>query len=152
MDFERYHPGPPDPALREKLGIRPEEKVLCYNGNSHFANGAEMQSLYEAVFLLNRRGVPCRLVRTGLDAADFSRRFPADELTSHILHLGFVEAARLPALLRLADVLVQPGESNRFKHAPAALQAAGVPGFGTARDHAPGERRPARAPGRERRW
>ena len=25
-----------------------------------------------------------------------------------------MEAARLPALLRLADVLVQPGESNRF--------------------------------------
>ena len=114
VDFERYHPGPPDPALRVKLGIRPEEKILCYNGNSHFANGAEMQSLYEAVFLLNRRGVPCRLIRTGLDAADFSRRFPADELASQIVHLGFVEAARLPALLRLADVLVQPGESNRF--------------------------------------
>ena len=114
VDFARYHPGPPDPALRASLGIRPEEKILCYNGNSHFANGAEMQSLYEAVFLLNRRGVPCRLIRTGLDAADFPRRFPADELAAHILHLGFVEAARLPALLRLADVLVQPGESNRF--------------------------------------
>ena len=114
VDFERYHPGPPDLGLRASLGIRPGEKILCYTGNSHFANGAEMQSLYEAVFLLNRQGTPCRLIRTGVDAADFPARFPSVELARYILHLGFVEPSRLPGLLRLADVLVQPGESNRF--------------------------------------
>ncbi len=114
VDFAQYHPAPPDDALREALGIRPEEKVICYNGNSHFANGAEMASLYEAVFLLNERGIACRLVRTGLDAADFSGRFAADALARHVLHLGFVDQARLPDLLRLADVLVQPGENNKF--------------------------------------
>ena len=114
VDFERYHPGPPDPGLRAALGIRSGEKILCYTGNSHFANGAEVQSLYEAVFLLNRQGVPCRLVRTGVDAADFPPRFPPGELARYIVDLGFVEPARLPGLLRLADVLVQPGERNRF--------------------------------------
>ncbi len=114
VDFRVYHPGPPDLVLRESLGLRPEEKVLCYTGSSHFANGSEMQSLYEAVFLLNRLGVPCRLIRTGWDAADFPARFAPDELANYVLHLGFVEQARLPALLRLADVLVQPGEDDAF--------------------------------------
>ncbi len=114
VDFRAYHPGAPDPGLRESLGIGPEEKILCYPGNSHFANGGEVQSLYEAVFLLNARGVPCRLVRTGFDDASFPARFPADALARHVRHLGFVEAPRLPGLLRLADVLVQPGETNAF--------------------------------------
>ena len=114
VDFEQYHLGPPDPGLRAALGIRPGEKIVCYTGNSHFANGAEMQSLYEAVFLLNRQGSSCRLIRTGVDAADFPPRFPSGEVARYVLHLGFVEPARLPGLLRLADVLVQPGESNGF--------------------------------------
>ncbi len=114
VDFQAYHPGAPDPALRASLGIRPGEKILCYPGSSHFANGEEMGNLYEAVFLLNRRGTPCRLVRTGRDTPDFPARFAPDELAKTVLHLGFVERSRLPGLLRLADVLVQPGADDAF--------------------------------------
>ncbi len=73
-----------------------------------------MQSLYEAVFLFNRRGAPCRLIRTGWDTPDFPARFAPDLLTRHVLHLGFVERTRLPDLLRLADMLVQPGADDAF--------------------------------------
>ncbi len=114
VDFEVYHPGPPDVGLRASLGIRADERVLVYPGNSHFANDRELQSLYEAVFLLNRGGTPCRLIRTGLDTVDFSGRFAADDLAKWVLNLGFVERSLLPELLRLADVLVQPGEDNAF--------------------------------------
>lgn len=116
VDFSRYHPGPPDPVLRASLGLRSDEKVICYPGSSHFANGLEMASLYEAVFALNRGGQACRLVRTGRDTPDFVRRFDPGEVSRHVLHLGFVERARLPGLLRLADVLVQPGEDDAFNH------------------------------------
>ncbi len=114
VDFAQYYPGPPDAGLRASLGLGDEEKVICYPGNSHFANDRELQSLYEAVFLLNRTGTPCRLLRTGLDTVDFAGRFAPDELARHVLHLGFVARERLPGLLRLADVLVQPGEDNAF--------------------------------------
>ncbi len=116
VNFRRYHPGPPDPALRAFLGLRADEKVICYPGSSHFANGLEMANLYEAVFALNRSGIPCRLVRTGWDTPDFIDRFDPGEVSRHILHLGFVERDRLPGLLRLADVLVQPGEDDAFNH------------------------------------
>ncbi len=114
VDFSRYHPGPPDPEVRASLGLRSDEKILCYPGSSHFANGAEMTSLYEAVFLLNRGGVPCRLLRTGHDTPEFAGRFAPDDLSKHVLPLGFVDRGRLPGLLRLADVLVQPGADDAF--------------------------------------
>ncbi len=116
VDFRLFHPGPPDPALRASLGVRADERILCYPGSSHFANGAELASLYEAVFALNRGGTPCRLIRTGRDTPKFVRRFDPEERARHVLHLGFVDRDRLPGLLRLADVLVQPGEDDAFNH------------------------------------
>ena len=114
VDFAVFRPGPPDPALRASLGIGPGEKVVCYPGSSHFANAEEMAALYGAVFLLNAAGTPCRLVRTGHDTPEFLARFSPDDLTRYVRHLGFVERARLPGLLRLADVLVQPGRADKF--------------------------------------
>ena len=114
VDLAFYRPGPPDGALRAELGIGADERVLCYPGSSHFANGDEMAGLYEAVFLLNERGFPCRLIRTGRDDARFLARFAPDRLARYVVHLGVVERARLPALLRLADVLVQPGRDDAF--------------------------------------
>lgn len=111
VDFRVYHPGPPDPGLRASLGLAPGERVLVYPGNSHFANRDELQNLYDAVALLNAQGVPCRLIRTGADTVAFPLRpVPA----GCVLHLGFVDRARLPELLRLADVLVQPGVADAF--------------------------------------
>ena len=114
VDFLRYHPGEPDAGLRSSLGLRDGERVICYPGSSHFANGIEMASLYEAVFALNRGGTPCRLLRTGHDTPEFIARFAAEDRAQSVLHLGYVDRARLPALLRLADVLVQPGADDAF--------------------------------------
>ena len=114
VDFARYHPDPADVALRASLGIRAGEKILCYPGSSHFANQQEMQNLYEAMFLLNANGIPTRLIRTAYDDPDFLARFKPDKLARYVLHLGFVDRARLPSLLRLADVLVQPGRDDAF--------------------------------------
>ena len=114
VDFSRFRPAAANRALRESLGIRSEEKVLVYPGSSHFANAGEMGSLYEAVFQLNQEGMPCRLIRTGYDEPDFHARFPAADLARFVLNLGFVDRARLPDLLRLADALVQPGVADDF--------------------------------------
>ena len=114
VDFSRFHPGAADGTLRESLGIRQEEKILVYPGSSHFANAGEMGNLYGAVFRLNREGVPCRLIRTGYDDPAFRERFTAADLATFVLNLGFVDRARVPDLLRLADALVQPGEADDF--------------------------------------
>ena len=113
VDFSFYRPQPPDPALRAELGVRDEEKLIVLTGSNTFANEAEIRELYLAVALLNQRGTPTRLVRTGFNTPQFQDTLPPAVL-AHVIDLGFVEKAKLPRLLALADVLVQPGRPGAF--------------------------------------
>jgi glycosyltransferase involved in cell wall biosynthesis len=113
VDFTLYHPQEPNGEYRAELGLRPEEKVIVFTGSNTFANEPEMRDLYLAVALLNQRGTPTRLVRTGFNSPTFIEGL-AEDVRRHALDLGFVEKAKLPQLLALADVLVQPGRSGPF--------------------------------------
>jgi len=113
VDFSLYHAQEPNPALRRELGLRDEEKVIVFTGSNTFANEPEMRELYLAVALLNREGPPTRLVRTGFNTPSFLAGI-ADDVRRHVLDLGFVAKDRLPRLLALADVLVQPGRAGPF--------------------------------------
>ena len=111
----------PDPAagdaVRERLGIAPSTLIAVYTGNVHESNVAEVRSLYLAVALANRMGLPMRLVRTGLDFVPLAEH-GEDLLRAHAHELGFVERALLPRLVHAADFLVQPGRAdawNRFR-------------------------------------
>lgn len=113
VDFDFYQPQAPDQALRAELGLAPGEKVIAFTGSNTFANEPEMRELYVAIRLLNQRGVPTRLIRTGFSHPKFVEGLP-EELRAHVLNLGFVAKAQLPRLLALADVLVQPGRCGPF--------------------------------------
>ena len=113
VDFNLYKPSAPSQALRKELGLRQEEKVLVFTGSNTFANEPEMRELYLAVALLNQRGTPTRLIRTGFNSPTFLASLALDS-TAFVLDLGFVAKSRLPELLTLADVLVQPGHAGPF--------------------------------------
>ena len=113
VDFSLYQPQPRDPALCRELGLRSYEKVIVFTGSRTFANEPEVRDLYAAVRLLNERGLPTRLVRTGFNSPEFQAGFAAG-FKDIVIDLGFVEKARLPKLLALADVLVQPGRAGAF--------------------------------------
>lgn len=113
VDTTLYRPQPPDAALREELRLRSGEKVIAFTGSVTFANASEMRDLYVAVRELNRDGVPTRLVRTGLTHPDFAASLGFDA-AAFVTELGFVAKERLPRLLALADVLVQPGRAGPF--------------------------------------
>lgn len=113
VDAALYHPQPPDPAQRRELGLRDDERVVTYTGSVTFANEAEMRELYAAIKLLNDRGTPTRLLRTGFTLPDFGKSLGFDP-APFVIELGFIDKARLPRLLALADVLVQPGHSGFF--------------------------------------
>lgn len=112
IDAGLYSPPASDPAFRRELGLRDDEKIIVFTGSVTFVNEAEMRELYVAVSLLNQRGRPTRLIRTGLNTPPFLQGLAFDQ--SCILDLGFIEKARLPKLLALADVLVQPGHPGPF--------------------------------------
>ena len=113
VDLEAFRPMPPDAALRERLGLAPGERVLVYPGGLNDFTRPGIETLCRAVHVINERGTPCRLVRTGPVALDFLDRLPSGA-ASRVLDLGIVGRDELPALLALADVLVQPGRNDPF--------------------------------------
>ncbi len=113
IDPALYRPQAAAPSRRTELGLGADERVIVFTGSNTFANEPEMRELYVAVRLLNQRGIPTRLVRTGFNSSHFLKGVPAD-VQAHVLDLGFVAKAELPGLLALADVLVQPGRPGAF--------------------------------------
>jgi glycosyltransferase involved in cell wall biosynthesis len=114
FDAEMDWAQPRDERLREQLGISPAEKVVVYTGNVHAANQREVSSLYLALALLRRRGVPVRLVRTGQDHARLYDPALADVMREIVIEMGTRPRAELPRIVSLADVLVQPGGPDPF--------------------------------------
>lgn len=113
-DASIYRPLPRDTDLRSALGIAATDIVLFYHGNVHPSNAREVGSLYAAVALLNARGRRTFLIRTGRDGAGLLDEAAA-AIGPFLLHLGHVAQAKfLPALLRLADCFVQPGQPGAF--------------------------------------
>ena len=112
-DQELFHPQPRHDLERRDLGIPKNSTVLVYTGNVHGANAHEVRSLYLAVAMLNREGHPATLVRTGTDYYAF---LGSDEAWGrrYSIELGVVSYSRIPEVLGLADVLVQPGKPGEF--------------------------------------
>ena len=101
-------------ALLAGLGVEPGHRVIVYPGNLHAANRREMFSLYVAVHILRRRGWGVTLIRTGEDYAP-----GLDVAFEHLRGVVSRELGRLPrremlTVMKLADVLVQPGAPNTF--------------------------------------
>lgn len=108
-----FFPRPRDPQLLEQLGLTADTAILCYTGNVHSANARDVRSLYLAAAILDREGTPARLIRTGRDFCSFLG--PDEEWAQKVsIELGHVSYQEIPALLSLADVLVQPGTDNAF--------------------------------------
>jgi glycosyltransferase involved in cell wall biosynthesis len=113
VDFTLYRAEPADPAFRDEIGLPDDDRVIVFTGSNTFANEPEMRELYLAVALLNQRGIPTSLVRTGFNSPRFLDGL-APDVKRHVIDLGFIEKAKLPRLLALADVLVQPGHAGPF--------------------------------------
>ena len=112
-DEELFHPRARDPALLDQFGLSEGTTILCYTGNVHSANARDVRSLYLAAAILDREGVPARLIRTGRDFCPFLG--PDEEWARWVsIELGHIQYQEIPGILSLADVLVQPGTNNAF--------------------------------------
>jgi len=114
VDLEFFAPRKVDPLLREKYGIKQNEKIIVYPGGMNGFTKPLIKSLCEAVHLINNKGFPCKLLRTGPFKLDFTKTLPKGS-ADKILDLGLLPREELPNLLSLADVLVQPGKVDPFE-------------------------------------
>jgi glycosyltransferase involved in cell wall biosynthesis len=112
-EADLLHQTTPPAALRERLHLADEDLVVFYPGNITRANAGEVEQLYLAITRLNERGVPARLIHTGMvDEAKFVQRLGLNPDWFH--ELGFVPRTELGSLYGAADVLVQPGRADAF--------------------------------------
>jgi glycosyltransferase involved in cell wall biosynthesis len=111
-------PAPPTAEARARLlqglSAPPETRLIVYPGNQHPANRNEVLSLYVAVQILRRRGLPVLLLRTGEDYGA-----PADVAYARLKGMVSRELGRLPRqqvlrLISAADLLIQPGPPDVF--------------------------------------
>lgn len=104
----------PDPADQRKgYDIPPSTTVITYTGTIHRGNADDMRDLYHTIALLNREGDPTRLLRTGETHINGFAASVA-EAAPYVHELGFVPRAKLPGLLAMADLLIQPGRPGVF--------------------------------------
>jgi len=103
-----------DKELRHTLQISLEDKVVVYTGNVHHANRLDVYNLYQAIWLLRQQGFPIRLLRTGRDFAPFLDRELRKHKNEFCIELGHVSRNKLPTIIALADILVQPGLVDQF--------------------------------------
>lgn len=113
LDRERFYPREKDSALLSLLGLQSDQLLLCYIGNVHAANWREVRSLYLAVALARREGLSVRLIRAGRDFYPFWGSGNNWTLDCSV-NLGMIANREIPAVLSLADLLVQPGKSDPF--------------------------------------
>jgi glycosyltransferase involved in cell wall biosynthesis len=112
FEEDLFVPQAADQALRSSLGIAAEERVVVYAGNVHLSNSSEVRSLYLAIGLLNRRGIPVRLVRLGSDYVDFLA--DVADLKTYEVSVPYQPRRELPAYFALSEVFVQPGRASSF--------------------------------------
>lgn len=112
-DEELFRQSPVNHDMRNRMAIPPHHTVLVYPGNVHASNAAEVRSLYTAVALLNREGVPVTLVRAGRDFCEF---LDQDGVWAKpfVIELGLVAHKNMPGILAMADLFVQPGQPGEF--------------------------------------
>jgi phosphatidyl-myo-inositol dimannoside synthase len=111
VDAAVFTPGPPDPALREALGIGSEEQVLGFSGELRHKKGAAF--VLDALVHVRRSRPACLLVIGEIRAREQSQlallgsQRPED--AARVIVTGHLsQPAEVARHLRLVDVYLQP--------------------------------------------
>lgn len=133
VDVEKFKPGIAN-YWREKLGIKPEEKLILFYGALDKRKGLNV--LIDAFSILNSKSQSLDsglvIVGTGPEQETLKLQTKNHKLQTKIVFLDWMPNDQLPALLNAADVFVYPsvpsgGWEEQFGYAMAEASACGAP-------------------------
>lgn len=101
-------------ASHNRFGAPDGDTILVYNGNIHETNTPEVRSLFLAVQALRRCGRRVTILKTGRNSLSDQRWIQEAIDSGAVIDLGFIDRKELASVLGVADILVQPGRSDRF--------------------------------------
>jgi len=113
VDLEQFRPDLATETEFKQLGLAEGSQVIAYTGNTTFANLEDLRVLYDAVAALRQKGRPVVLVKTGYQMEALAAH-PLCQDPDGYRDLGFIEKSRIPVLLAMSAVLVQPGRPGLF--------------------------------------
>jgi len=134
IDPERFSPGPRDPALAARLGLREDDEVVLTV--SRLAPRKGHRTTLRAIAKLARTRPHLKYVFTGVGEHVRELMSLAGELgiTARVIAAGFVPDTELPALYRLANVfalLAEPPTADDVEGFGVALLEAAATGLPT---------------------
>lgn len=100
--------------MADRLGLDDIDIVIVYHGGLNGFTRGPLIDLCNAIGLINAQGISCRLIRTGNNKINFWEELDL-EASGYIYELGVVDREKLPSILALADMYVQPGRIDPFE-------------------------------------
>lgn len=110
-DEQLDRPGRRSDEIKRDIGLSESDVAVVYTGNVHEANVDDVSELYRGVALLRDAGRSVVLVKSGWNSIARSR---LPQLGPGLRDLGWIRRDRVLELIRVADVLVQPGNPGPF--------------------------------------
>jgi glycosyltransferase involved in cell wall biosynthesis len=124
VDLRTYCPGPPDPELRQRYGLRPDLPLILSVGRLSPEKRTEV--LLEAAARLSQ-DAQIAIAGSGPRADWLRTRADRLGLSGKVRFLGFVPARDLPGLYRLADVFAIASEAELQSLTTMEAMATGLP-------------------------
>jgi glycosyltransferase involved in cell wall biosynthesis len=133
VDVERFLPRPPDPALRDRLGIGPDARIVLCPRRLVPKNG--VRYLAEAIPPIVQESNQARFLIVGDGEAEekdrIQRSLTQAGVSSCVTFTGAIPNASMPAFYNLADVVVLPSLVEATSIAGLEAMASGCPLVGT---------------------
>jgi glycosyltransferase involved in cell wall biosynthesis len=129
LDLQPFQNLPPRGALRDQLGIPPQDGVLLFLGRLHPLKRPDLA--VAALAAAMQGGLPAHLVLAGPDESGLfaSLRQQAEQrgVGDRLHYLGLVQGAERLQALADADLMLMPSDSENFGNSAAEALAAGLP-------------------------
>jgi glycosyltransferase involved in cell wall biosynthesis len=113
-DGDLFYPAPKEKSLMKSLGIKSEEKVICFAGTLYNFSGLDKVLIYFGRNIKKFSKVKFLIIGHGEQEKTLRSIIEKYSLEEKVILTGFIDYQELGRYLNLADICINPFESNRI--------------------------------------